>query len=111
MTRDLAQVLADARGDAAVLRRHGDGRTADALLALCAGVEESAADWLKWISETEALSRSAKSVDYFRDRRAQWALDGLAKKEGRRWSYRRCIVPRRRLAGLQRAEAAMERAG
>jgi len=111
MPRDYAQVLADARRDADVLKRHGEPRTADALLMLCANVEESVSYHLAWLSETEALARSAKSVDYFRARRDQWVLDGLAKKDGRRWFYRRCIVPRSRLSGLQRAEAAMERAG
>ena len=49
--------------------------------------------------------------DYLRARRDQWAVDGLARKDGRRWFYRRAIVPRSRLSGIQRAEAAMERAG
>lgn len=107
----LEQILAETRSDANALRRCGDRRLADVMETICGNVEASAADWLTWLSETEALSRSGKSLDYLRARRDQWAVDGLARKDGRRWFYRRAIVPRSRLSGIQRAEAAMERAG
>lgn len=81
VTPDLADVLACVRSDAAVLRRHSDARLADALEDLCAEVEAAATDWLTWLSETEALARSAKSTDFFRARRGQWLIDGLARKE------------------------------
>lgn len=107
----LDQVLAETRADANALRRCGDRRVADIMDTICARVESAAVDWLTWISETEALSRSGKSPDYLRARREQWAVDGLARKDGKRWLYRRAIVPRSRLSGVVRAEAAMERAG
>lgn len=106
----LERVLTTAKDDAAALRRRGDARTAQVLDDLCGAVAEAAADWLAWLSESEATLRSGKSVDYFRDRRIQWEIDGLAKKEGRRWFYRRCIVPRSRLSSVQRKEA-LERVG
>ena len=111
MTSDLATVLERAHADAATLRRHGDVRLADSIELLCAQVAEAADDWLSWLSEQQAIDRSAKAHDYFRARRTQWELDGLARREGRRWYYRRCIVPRSRLSSVQRNAAAMERAG
>jgi hypothetical protein len=106
MTPPLEDVLAQWRTDAAVLRRHGNVAQA-ALLERCADdAEASAPDWLTWLTETQALDRSAKSPDYFRARREAWRIDGYARQVGRRWQYRRCIVPRTRLASIVRAEAA-----
>jgi hypothetical protein len=110
--RDLAEVIDRWRSDAAALRRNGFSAEA-ATLERCASetAESNASEWLTWLSEQEALDRSARSPDFFRVRRSAWEADGYAKRVGRRWFYRRCIVPRSRLSSIQRAEAAQEMAG
>ena len=107
----LDQVLADFREQAAVLRANGHAPQAQTIDRLLDAVRESAADWLAWVSETEAQLRSGKGPDYFRPRRQTWAEDGLAEqRNGRRWFYRRVIVPRRKLSSIASAEAAREQA-
>lgn len=108
------QILADAREEAAILRRNGHTAQAVSVERVCEAFSSSplVADLLTWMSEQSALERSAKSADYFRDRRVQWEIDGYAKREGRKWFYRRCVVPRSRLSSIQRTEAARgERVG
>lgn len=107
----LDQVLADFREDATVLRANGHGTQAQTLERVLDAVREAAADWLAWLSETEAQLRSGRGPDYFRTRRQIWADDGLAEqRNGRRWFYRRVIVPRRKLSSIASAEAVREQA-
>lgn len=109
---DLEAIVRGWMADAEALRRHGQADLADILDRCAADVRGSnAVEWMTWLSEQQALDRSAKSADYFRARRVQWETDGYAMRAGRRWFYRRCVVPRSRLSSIQRAEAAMEKAG
>ena len=111
-TRNLEQVLADARGDAAVLRRRGDQRTAAALESICDEVRDAAADYLTWLSEDQAMLRSNHREAWFRRRRAEWLASHNARQVGRRWQYRALVVPQRGSAeaayeaGLREGDAA-----
>lgn len=104
-SRPLERVLADLREESVILRRNGHSAQADALVRACDEVAAAAADYTTWISETEAKLRSGRGDDYFRARRQTWAEDGLAEQRGRVWYYRRCVVERRKLASITRAEA------
>lgn len=57
----LEQVLADARGEAAVVRKHAPG-IANAIDELCDRVRDAAEDWLRWLTMDEAVSRSGHSA-------------------------------------------------
>jgi len=103
--RALEVVLADFREEAAGLRRNGHGPQADSMLRVCDEVADAARDFLSWISEREAMLRSGRGLDYFRARRQAWADDGFAELRGRVWHYRRCVVERRKLPSITRAEA------
>lgn len=105
----LEQVIADLREDVTVLRSHGHPAQAQTLESALDRVSNAAADYLAWISESEAQLRSGKGADYFRTHRHGWAEEGHAeRRQGRRWFYRRMIVPRRKLSSIVQAEAARE---
>jgi len=95
MTPTLEQVLADALGDAAVYRRRGDARVAELLEQLADQVSNAAEDYLRFLTEDEAMLRSGHQAPWFRKRRAEWAAAGNAREEGRRWLYRAIVVPQR----------------
>lgn len=113
MKRDLAQVLADARGEAAVCRRRGAEAVADALEQLAKDVHEAAEEWLVWLSESDAQLRSGFSVAWLRQRFPGWEREGHARLgAGRVRQYRACIIPRRAhllRAAAQGADAARRR--
>jgi hypothetical protein len=58
MTETLEQVLADERGDAAVMRAKGFTREAEMVEKMCDRFATAAADFLDWLSEDEAMLRS-----------------------------------------------------
>jgi hypothetical protein len=113
---DLAAVLADWRGDAAVLKKHKQHALATQLEKCADDVEASAADWLTWLSETDAMLRSGKSRDWLRAKFSGWERDGHARLQGRERQYRRVIVPVKhtlssaRAAGIAAAKAARKSA-
>lgn len=94
----LEQVLADARGELPVLRKHGQDAIADAIARLCDEIAEAAEPFTRWLSEKEAVLGSDHAAPWFRQRFAAWERQGLA-----RWSprnkqerqYLACIVPQR----------------
>lgn len=103
MNDDLAQVLADARGEAAVLRRSGHQGQADSIERLCDRVTVAAEDYLRFIPEEDAVLRSGRSHTWFRSRFQEWEREGNARWEhestrrrgrGRRM-YRQLVVPHR----------------
>lgn len=110
--RDLDQVLADFRGDAAVLRRAGHEREAQLREQLADEVAAAAYEWLLWLSETDAVLRSGRSAKWLRGRFADWERDGHARIKGKERQYRACVVPRRsnvnaaRQAGIEAARKA-----
>ncbi|MBA3854646.1 MAG: hypothetical protein C0503_09530 [Gemmatimonas sp.] len=103
--RPLEVVIGDFREEAAALRRNGHTLQAISLERCLDEVSVAARDFLDWISEGEAMLRSGRGLDYLRARRATWEEDGLAKKVGRRWWYRRCVIERRKFTSITRAEA------
>jgi hypothetical protein len=101
----LETVLRDAEIEAAVLTKNGHGPQGATLARFVAAVKEAAADYLEWIPEGAAMSRSAHAVDWFKARRDVWQEEGLAEQRGRTWYYRRCVIERRKLSSIVRAEA------
>lgn len=61
MTPTLEQVLADCRGEAAVLRANGHGAQAASMDAVCDRVREAMRDYLDWLSEDEARLMSGRT--------------------------------------------------
>ena len=93
----LEQALADMRGDLAVLRRNGQ-RTIplDVYEKAIERVASTASDYLKFVSEKEAMVRADKSSDWFRTRFPEWERQGNARKNPlnpRERQYRLLIVP------------------
>lgn len=94
--KDLSEVIADMRGDAAVLRRLGDRDRAGAIEEYADKVAESARDFLWWLSEKEAELRSGRSVRWLRSRYAEWAATGNARRDARNERhYRALVIPQR----------------
>lgn len=105
-TPPLEQVLADARSEARALARHAPSAPiAAAVLALCDAVHRAAEDYLRWVSEPEAVLRSGRSARYWRGHFAELAAQGNAElRDGRRY-YRALVVPQRADVERARAEA------
>lgn len=95
MTATLEQVLADAREEAAVLRSNGAGFSVERVERLLAAVQESAEEWLTWLSEKDASIRCGFSETWLRGRFEMWRRDGHARLKGRARQYRACSIPRR----------------
>ena len=113
MTRSLDQVLADARGELPILRKHGQHHVADAIERLCDEVSEAAAPFLTWLSEAEAQLQSDHAAAWLRRRFPQWERMGLARWHPNRPTqrqYLRVAVPRSRNLDAVRADAAREAA-
>lgn len=105
MSERLEDVLADCRGQAAVLRHNGHTNQATSIEAVCDRVAASMVDYLMILSEEEAMSRSGRGTEFLRGRFPQWEAAGLAFREGRRRRYRALIVPARPNLDAARAEA------
>lgn len=91
----LEQVLADWRGDAAVLRRQGHEAQALLLERHAETVTAAARDYLTWLSEAEAQLHAGKTVAWLRGRFPALEADGNAKRDGRRRIYRLVALPHR----------------
>lgn len=113
---DLAQVLVAWRSDAGVLKRHKQHALAAQLEQCAEAVERAAADWLTWLSESDAMIRSGKTREWLRAKFSEWQRDGHARVTGRDRQYRRVIVPVKRTlshareAGVAAAKAARKSA-
>src|SRR5690242_14998675 len=95
MADTLEQVLADARGEAAVLRRHGQDTTAAAIDAIVDRVRDAAEDYITWLSEDDASMRSGHHPKWLRARFAEWERAGHARREKGRRQYRQLVIPLR----------------
>lgn len=102
----LDQVLADLRGEAAVLRLNGHRIQADTLERACEQVAASCPDYLRWISVEDAIVRSGRSAEWLRGRAAEWAGLGHARRDGRKWWFRAIVVPIRPIRALERDRGA-----
>lgn len=114
---DLAQVIADAREEVAVLRRAGHGQQADYVDALLDNMHAAAEDYITWLSESAAVLKSGLSVKTLH-RRWRELLDSENARfnvKGER-EYRSCAIPNRpdvaaaREAGRAVAAGEMKRA-
>lgn len=94
-TPDLAQVIADVRGEAAVLESNRAGFSVERVREILADVAGAAEEWLTWLSETDATVRCGYSAVWLRARFPVWQREGHARLAGRARQYRACIVPRR----------------
>lgn len=94
-TRDLQQVITDWRGDAAVLRRHGQHALAEQLETCARTVQDSAEEWLTMLTESEAALFSGETVRWLQSRFAAFERRGMAVKQGKTRLYRQCALPRR----------------
>jgi hypothetical protein len=106
--RSLEEVLADWRGDAAVLRRQGHEAQAALLERLASQAAEAAHEFITWLSEGEAQLRSGRSPAWLRRQFPEWEQAGHAKRVKRARLYRMLIVPRR--PNLESAREAGRRA-
>lgn len=105
----LEEVLADARGEAAVLRAHGHKGQAESIEKVCEAVTAAAYEYLNWLTEPEARLRSGHSTEYLRARFARWLEQGLARWDGRKRQYRAVVIPQR--GNREAAREAGRRAG
>lgn len=90
---DLAEVLADVRGEAALLRRRGVTQLAELAEDIAKKVSDAAEDYLKFVTESEALLRGAK-LAYLRRNFATWEADGHARRVKGVREYRAIMLPR-----------------
>lgn len=96
MTDTLEQVLADIRGEAAVLRHNGHASQATSVERVCERIGEVMRSYLTILSESEAKLRSGWSERRLRGRFAEWEARGLAMLDDRgRRRYREIAVPTR----------------
>jgi len=93
--RSLEQLLADWRGDAQVLRRRGHDREAEQMERSAEAVTRAAEDYLRWLSEDEALLRSGRSRGWLRSQFPEWERAGHTRREGRKRWYRMLVIPQR----------------
>jgi hypothetical protein len=111
----LEQVLADARGEAAVLRSHGHILQAESVEKVVDAVAASMADYLTKLTESEAMLFTGRKQPYLRDRFAAWERRGLAvwDEHGRRRLYRRLALEHRgnHEAALEAGREAARRTG
>jgi len=91
---DLSLTIRRWREDAAVLKRNGEPDKA-AVLTRCADeAEATAADYLEFITEEEAMLVSGRSRVYMRAQFKAWQPHGHARQVGHgKRLYRRCVVP------------------
>lgn len=93
---DLSDVLADARGDAAVLRRAGNAGQAEYVESLCARIANVAEDYLRRLNLADARLKSGLSERTLKRRYRELAECGLAgiDERGRVW-FRACAIPQK----------------
>ena len=111
--RTLEQLLADWHGDAQVLRRRGHDGEADQVEQFADAVARAAEDYLRWLSEDDALLRSGRSLAWLRSQFAEWERAGHARRNARERWYRMLVIPQRANTLAARAagrRAALERA-
>lgn len=109
MSESLEQILADERGDAAILRRNGHGHDADLIERVCDRVSAAAEEYLRFLAEPDAKLRTNRSQDYLRSRYSEWEAQGHAYKKGTMRYYRMLVLPPR--ANLSAAREEGRRAG
>lgn len=102
---ELAQVVTDWRGEAAVLRRRGDTRAAGILEQCADEVAQVADEFTTWLSEDAAARRSGWTLSKVRRHALAFLHTPHVVAEKRAYRLRACIVPRRAHLEMIRAAA------
>ncbi len=89
----LEQVLADWRESAQALRRTGHGPTADLIDRVTGEVAAAAEEYLRWLSEDDAMLRSGRRRGWLRARFPEWERAQNARRVGRKREYRMLVIP------------------
>jgi hypothetical protein len=93
---ELEQLFADVLSEAAVLHAHREKFSPERIEAFVRDVKLCLTDYLTFISEPEAIVRSAHSATWFRQRFPEWERQGHARwspKNKKQRTYRVMIVP------------------
>lgn len=112
--KPIEQVIADAREEAAVLRKHGQAAIATAIDRVCDEVSEATEDYRTWLTETDAMLRSGHTRTWLRNRFPAWAHQGMARwspKNSTAREFRALIIPVRTNLAALRADARMAARG
>jgi hypothetical protein len=93
---ELNQLLADYRGEAAVLRKNGHKDQAESIERVCDAVAEATESYRRFLGEADALLYSGKAKKTLRRLYPELAAQGNAHQDakGRRY-YREMCLPRR----------------
>lgn len=103
---ELTDVLAEAREDAAVLRRRGHASDAELLEQMVDRVSRAASDMLTWWSEEDAAAAAGWTLTKVRKHAKAFAHTDHVRYERRRYLLRAVIVPRALPASIVRAAGA-----
>lgn len=105
----LEHVIADWRAAAQASRRTGQLSTAELVEQIMRDVATAAEEYLRWLSEEDAMLRSGKRRPWLRKRFSEWERAGNARHVGRKREYRMVVVPQ--AADTLSAREAGRRAG
>lgn len=94
-TPTLEQVIADAREELEIVKRAGHKEQAEYIDQLLNRIVAAAEDYLKWISEPDAILKSGLAERTLRRRFRELLECGLARYNGREREYRAIAVPPR----------------
>jgi hypothetical protein len=101
---DAVQVLADERGQAAVLRHNGHEHDAKLIERICDRLAAAIDEYVNFMSEPEAMLRTGKSERQLRRLYAELEPRGHAKKIGAMRYYREVMLePRANLSAAREA--------
>jgi hypothetical protein len=101
---DPIEVLADERGQAAVLRAKGHEHDARLIEQLCDRFQAAAFPYLNFMSEPEAMLRTGKNERQMRKQYLELEPRGHAKKINGKRYYRECMLePRPNLSAAHEA--------
>lgn len=104
MIEDLIEVLADERGQAAVLEHNGYKHDAQLIRRVCDRIANAAHEYVNFMSEASAMLRTAKSERQLRRIFAELEPRGHAKKVNGKRFYRECMLePRANLSAAREA--------
>jgi hypothetical protein len=95
-TRDLNQILADAREEAKIIGRMGNAQQAEYLTSLLDRIQDATEDYLLWLSEEKAQLKSGLSARTLRRRFKELYDCGLARYNVKHQrEYRSVAIPSR----------------
>ena len=103
---ELRQAIADAREDAAVLRRNGHPAQAESLERSADHIARAAEPFTRTLSLSEARLKSGASLRWLKAKAREWADLGFAECVQGEWRILDCLVPQRIHASAVRAQGA-----